>query len=50
MFSQRQPTWDCKLLFVQCNYETKLELRPLQPSFKKPWNNICDDDILKFYS
>ncbi len=24
MFSQRKPTWDCKLLFVQFNYESKI--------------------------
>lgn len=51
MFSQRKTTWDCKLLFVQFNYENKICTETTAAVLYNSWNNANDvDKILKFHS
>lgn len=41
MFSQRQLTWDYKLMFVQSNYENKVRAEATADT-ENPWNDTQD--------
>lgn len=50
MFSQRQLTWDCKLMFVQSNYENKVRAEATADT-ENPWNDTQDvEEIVNFVS
>lgn len=50
VFSQRQPAWDWKLLFVQRSYENNVGAEISAAVLQNPSEYILEHDILEFYS
>lgn len=51
MFSQRKPTRDCKLLFIQFSYESKIRAETTTAVLKNSRHKTHDvDEILQFNS